>query len=873
MNNDTVYNPSEIESKWYQYWLEQKHFASTPDEREPYTVVIPPPNVTGVLHMGHMLNNTIQDILVRRARLQGYNACWVPGTDHASIATEAKVVARLAEQGIDKRSLSREKFLEYAWEWTHEHGGIILEQLKRLGASCDWDRTAFTLDEKRSESVIKVFCDLFESGLIYRGVRIVNWDPKAQTALSDEEVIYKEEHSKLYYLRYNIGGSDDYLTIATTRPETIMGDTAVCVHPEDPRYQQYIGQHAIVPLVGRSIPIIADEYVDREFGTGCLKVTPAHDVNDYNLGQKHNLESIDIFNDNGTLNEKGAPYTGMDRFDVRHRIAKDLQRAGLLIKEEDYTNKVGCSERTQVPIEPKLSMQWFLKMEELAKPALEAVEADEVRLIPSKFKNVYRHWMENVKDWCISRQLWWGHRIPAYYLPQGGFVVAPSREEALEKARIETQNPGLSLEDLREEEDCLDTWFSSWLWPITVFGAIDDKENADLNYYYPTATLVTGPDILFFWVARMIIAGYRYQGKRPFRDVYLTGIVRDALGRKMSKTLGNSPNPLDLIDKYGADGVRVGMMMATSAGNDLLYDESLLEQGRNFCNKIWNSYRLISNWQTDTTQETSPSNRLAIEWFRHRLAETLAEIDDLMSKYRISEAMTVAYKLFKDDFSAFYLEAIKPPFGTPIDGATLEATRRYLEILLQTLHPFMPFITEELWQDMAPRQKGETIMYTRCAPLGPPETELLSGISATRDLITQVRNVRTTHNIPRSEELTLQCGQGHFAIADCLVQKLAGVRCEALVSAESGSSSATFIIGTTSYAIPIDNYIDKGALREKLEADLKHQQGFLAGVRKKLSNERFVASAPEAVVALERKKEADALARIAALETQLKNLA
>ncbi|MFC2649191.1 valine--tRNA ligase [Porphyromonas endodontalis] len=872
MNNETVYNPSEIESKWYQYWLEQKHFASSPDEREPYTVVIPPPNVTGVLHMGHMLNNTIQDVLVRRARLLGYNACWVPGTDHASIATEAKVVARLAEQGIDKRSLMRETFLKHAWDWTHEHGGIILEQLKRLGASCDWDRTAFTLDEDRSRSVIKVFCDLYESGLIYRGVRIVNWDPKAQTALSDEEVIYREEHSKLYYLRYNIEGSDDFLTIATTRPETIMGDTAVCVHPEDPRYQQYIGKHAIIPIVGRSIPIIADEYVDREFGTGCLKVTPAHDINDYNLGQKHNLETIDIFNDNGTLNEKGGAYAGMDRFDVRRKIAQDLQTAGLLIKEEDYTNKVGCSERTQVPIEPKLSMQWFLKMEELAGPALEAVEKDEVRLIPAKFKNTYRHWMENVKDWCISRQLWWGHRIPAYYLPQGGFVVAPTPEEALEKAKKETGCPSLTLADLREEEDCLDTWFSSWLWPITVFGDIDDKDNKELNYYYPIAVLVTAPDILFFWVARMIIAGYRYRGQRPFRDVYLTGIVRDAQGRKMSKSLGNSPDPLNLIEKYGADGVRVGMMMATSAGNDLLYDESLLEQGRNFCNKIWNSYRLISNWQADASAKPGEANLLAVEWFHHRLAEALLEIDDLMSKYRISEAMTVAYKLYRDDFSAFYLEAIKPPFGAPMDAQTLAATHHYLEVLLQTLHPFMPFITEELWQDMAPRKAGETIMYTRMPKLEEPNKELLATVAAAREVITQVRNVRTTHNIARTESLTLQCGKGHPAMADCLISKLAGATCTPLASSTEGGSSATFIVGTVSYTIPIDSYIDKGALREKLEADLKHQQGFLMGVRKKLSNERFVSGAPQAVVDLERKKEADALARIATLEKQLKDL-
>lgn len=872
MSNETVYNPSSIEQKWYQYWLEHRHFASSPDERPPYTIVIPPPNVTGVLHMGHMLNNTIQDVLIRRARLLGYNACWVPGTDHASIATEAKVVARLAEKGIAKQSLTREKFLEYAWEWTHEHGGIILQQLRRLGASCDWERTAFTLDEIRSKSVIKVFCDLYNSGLIYRGVRIVNWDPKAKTALSDEEVIYREENSKLYYLRYNIEGSDEFMTVATTRPETIMGDTAVCVHPDDERYKKFIGGKAIVPLVGRAVPIIADKYVDREFGTGCLKVTPAHDINDYTLGQKHRLETIDILNDDGTLNEQGGAYAGMDRFDVRKKIAHDLTTAGLMIKEEDYVNKVGCSERTQVPIEPKLSMQWFLKMEDLARPALEAVESGEVSLFPSKFKNTYRYWMENVKDWCISRQLWWGHRIPAYYLPDGSFVVAPSKEEALLAARKLSGNDSLTAEELREEDDCLDTWFSSCLWPMSVFGDITDKDNKDLNYYYPTSTLVTGPDILFFWVARMIIAGYRYQGKRPFSDVYLTGIVRDAQGRKMSKSLGNSPDPLELIDRYGADGVRVGLMMATSAGNDLLYDESLLEQGRNFCNKIWNSYRLITTWNVVSEAETPEESRIAIDWFAHRLSQAFEEINDLMSKYRISEAMMTAYKLFRDDFSAFYLEAIKPPFGAPVDAYTLEQTILFFEDLLRVLHPFMPFITEELWHELRERPEGTTIMYSGYPQVSEVDGALLESVASAREVITQVRNIRTTHNIARQEILELYTGEQHAPQANPIIAKLAGVHLLQGVTIAEGLTSASFIVGTTSYSVPIDAFIDKVALRTKLEADLKHQEGFLVGVRKKLSNERFVTSAPEEVVAMERKKESDALSRIETIKAQLASL-
>lgn len=872
MDNETVYTPSLIEKKWYQYWLDHNLFSSTPDERPPYTIVIPPPNVTGVLHMGHMLNNTIQDILIRRARLLGYNACWVPGTDHASIATEAKVVARLAEQGITKQSLSREEFLEHAWQWTREHGGIILEQLKRLGASCDWSRTAFTLDEERSKEVIKVFCELFDSGLIYRGVRIVNWDPKAKTALSDEEVIHQETQSSLYYLRYNIEGSDQFLTIATTRPETIMGDTAICVHPEDERYKQFIGKRAIIPTVGRAVPIIADTYIDRAFGTGCLKVTPAHDVNDYLLGQKHQLETLDILNDDGTLNELGGTYAGMDRFAVREKIAQDLKEQGLLIKVEDYVNKVGYSERTNVPIEPKLSMQWFLKMEDIARPALEAVEKDEVALIPSKFKNTYRHWMENVKDWCISRQLWWGHRIPAYYLPDGSFVVAPSEEEALEKARALSGNQQLQKEDLRAEEDCLDTWFSSWLWPMSVFGDITSADNKDLNYYYPTSALVTGPDILFFWVARMIIAGYRYRGERPFKDVYLTGIVRDAQGRKMSKTLGNSPNPLDLIDSYGADGVRVGLMMATSAGNDLLYDETLLEQGRNFCNKIWNSFRLIKTWQVDAQQVTPEENIIAMDWFTHRLSEAIAEIDDLMEKYRISEAMTVAYKLFRDDFSAFYLEAIKPAFGAPIDGITLEKTILFFEDLLRILHPFMPFITEELWHELRERPEGSSIMYSSYPQKMEPNQALLKTVTIAREVITQVRNIRTMHNIPRQELLDIYVQEIEHSEADSLIMKLARAYVQRGKSVPEGVSSASFIVGTVSYAVPIEAFIDKDAVRQKLEADLKHQEGFLMGVRKKLSNEKFVKNAPEEVVAVERKKESDALSRIETIKKQLTTL-
>lgn len=869
MTRETVYNPTAIEEKWYSYWLKHKLFASTPDTRPPYTIVIPPPNVTGVLHMGHMLNNTLQDILIRRARLDGYNACWVPGTDHASIATEAKVVAKLAEQGISKSSLTRDEFLKHAWQWTEEHGGIILKQLRRLGASCDWDRTAFTLDETRSKLVLKVFCDLYHQGLIYRGIRIVNWDPKAQTALSDEEVIYREEQAKLFYLCYKLTDSEDYLVVATTRPETIMGDTAVCVHPEDERYKHLIGRQVEVPGVGRTIPIIADDYVDKEFGTGCLKVTPAHDINDYALGQTHHLESIDIFNDNGTLNQHGGVYAGMDRFEVRKKIIEDLRQIGLVEKVEDYSNRVGCSERTQVPIEPKLSMQWFLKMDKLAEKALEAVESDEVRLVPAKFKNTYRHWMENIKDWCLSRQLWWGHRIPAYYLPNGEIIVAETEEQALAEAR--RSNPSYTASDLVPEEDCLDTWFSSWLWPMSVFGDFFDPNNKELDYYYPTSVLVTAPDILFFWVARMIMAGYRYKDRRPFQDVYLTGIVRDAQGRKMSKSLGNSPDPLELIDKYGADAVRVGLMMATSAGNDLLYDEALLEQGRNFANKVWNSFRLIDMWEASDQATQAEAERLAIDWFAARLAEAQAEIKELMQKYRISEAMTALYKLVRDDFSSFYLEAVKPAYRQPIHPSTLASTKEYFECLMMLLHPFMPFITEELWQQLRPRQEGESIMKETLPTMQEARLSLLAPIEELRSIVSEVRNIRNKHNIPPRHSMELHA-QGTYpeALAP-LAEKLAAITFTTTPITGSGSQ-AGFIVGTTAYSIPLDSFVDTAALKEKLLADLKHQEGFLVGVEKKLSNSRFVDSAPAEVVERERKKKADAESRIATLKQQLENL-
>jgi len=866
----TKYSPEAVESRWYEYWMKHRLFHSEPDHRPAYTVVIPPPNVTGVLHMGHMLNNSIQDILVRRARMRGFNACWVPGTDHASIATEAKVVGRLAAQGIQKQDLTREQFLEHAWEWTREHGGIILEQLKRLGASCDWERTAFTMDEERSQSVIDVFVELYRQGLIYRGVRVVNWDPKARTALSDEEVVYQEQQGKLYYLRYYVEGEDRYVVVATTRPETIMGDTAVCINPEDERYHFLKGKRLIIPLVGRAVPVIEDEYVDIEFGTGCLKVTPAHDVNDYMLGEKHQLETIDIFHDDGSLNEHGGVYAGMDRFEVREKIEADLAAAGLLEKVEAYTNKVGHSERTFVPIEPKLSMQWFLRMEGLAAPALDAVMKDEIRLHPAKFKNTYRYWMENIKDWCISRQLWWGHRIPAYYLPDGSFVVASSDEEALRLAQEKV--PSLRAEDLRRESDCLDTWFSSWLWPITVFAPAMSRDDKELSYYYPTSDLVTGPDILFFWVARMIMAGYAFQGKKPFENVYLTGIVRDNQGRKMSKTLGNSPDPLDLIDKYGADGVRMGLIMSAPAGNDILFDESLCEQGRNFCNKIWNAFRLVKGWTDDASEAPQPeASRLASYWMRQVLSKAATELEDLFSKYRISEALTLVYKLIRDDFSSYYLELIKPAYGTPIDRVTCDEALGFFDEVLRILHPFMPFITEELWQSLAERKEGESIMNAQQRPAEPYDEAFLTRFAAVQELITSIRSLRTSKNLSPREALTLEASESYPSELDEVLIKMAGLS-EIDRSGKRSEGAVSFVIGTDEFAVPMAAYINVEEELAKLRADLEYQQKFLAGVEKKLSNESFVSKAPEAVIALEQKKKADAESRIASIEQSIRQL-
>ena len=868
----TKYIPGEVESKWYAYWLEHKLFESKPDGRKPYTVVIPPPNVTGILHMGHMLNNTIQDILVRRARMEGKNACWVPGTDHASIATEAKVVAKLATQGIKKNDLTREEFLRHAWAWKEEHGGIILKQLQKLGASCDWSRTAFTMDEERSKSVISVFVDLYKKGLIYRGVRMVNWDPKALTALSDEEVIYKDEHSKLYYLRYYVEGSDRYIVVATTRPETILGDTAVCVNPNDERYTWLKGKRVIVPLVNRAVPVITDEYVEMEFGTGCLKVTPAHDVNDYMLGEKHNLPSIDIFNDNGTISEAGGMYVGLDRFDVRKQIAIDLEKAGLLEKVEEYDNKVGYSERTNVVIEPKLSMQWFLKMEGLARPALEAVMNDDIKFYPAKFKNTYRHWMENIKDWCISRQLWWGHRIPAYFLPEGGYVVAETPEKALEEARAKTQNPDLQLTDLRQDESCLDTWFSSWLWPISLFNGINDPDNSEIKYYYPTSDLVTAPDIIFFWVARMIMAGYEYRQQPPFRNVYFTGIVRDKIGRKMSKSLGNSPDALELIERFGADGVRMGLMLAAPAGNDILYDDSLCEQGRNFCNKIWNAFRLVKGWQVDNTLAQPQSSAIAIQWFDAKLSQTLEEIQDLFSKFRLSEALMAAYKLFWDEFSSWYLEAVKPAYQQPIDAATYHSTLDFFDSLLRILHPFMPFITEELWQHLAARKEGESIMVARMPEPKEYDAHVIEQFETTKQIISGIRAIRLQKNIANREPLTLQILRGlHDDANNSVIVKLSNLAQIDRVT-EKDANSATFLVGTTEYAVPLGNNIDVEAELQKLEADLQYMQGFLRTVMGKLGNERFVNNAPENVVALERKKKADAESKIKSIEERIAEL-
>ena len=865
------YNPADVEGKWYQYWLDHKLFSSKPDGREPYTVVIPPPNVTGVLHMGHMLNNTIQDILVRRARMEGKNACWVPGTDHASIATEAKVVNKLAAQGIKKTDLTRDEFLKHAWEWTDEHGGIILKQLRKLGASCDWDRTAFTMDEKRSESVLKVFVDLYNKGLIYRGVRMVNWDSKALTALSDEEVIYKEEHSKLYYLKYMVEGDPEgrYAVVATTRPETIMGDTAMCINPNDPKNTWLKGKKVIVPLVGRVIPVIEDDYVDIEFGTGCLKVTPAHDVNDYMLGEKYNLPSIDIFNDNGTLSEAAGLYIGMDRFDVREQIEKDLAAAGLLEKVEAYTNKVGFSERTNVPIEPKLSMQWFLKMQHFADMALPPVMNDELKFYPAKYKNTYKNWLENIKDWCISRQLWWGHRIPAYFLPEGGYVVAATPEEALALAKEKTGNADLKLEDLRQDEDCLDTWFSSWLWPISLFDGINNPGNEEINYYYPTSDLVTGPDIIFFWVARMIMAGYEYEGKMPFQNVYFTGIVRDKLGRKMSKSLGNSPDPLDLIEKYGADGVRMGMMLSAPAGNDILFDDALCEQGRNFNNKIWNAFRLIKGWEVSAEVPVPEASELAIRWFEAKQNEVAAEVADLFSKYRLSEALMAVYKLFWDEFSSWYLEMIKPAYGQPINRKVYEATIGFFDNLLHLLHPFMPFITEELWQHLCDRTDGESLMVSPLSMSALVDEDIIREFEVVKEVISNIRSIRLQKNIAQKETLELQViGENPVVAFNAVIMKMCNLSSINIVE-NKADGAASFMVGTTEYAVPLGNMIDVEAEIARMEAELKHKEGFLQGVLKKLGNEKFVNNAPAAVLEMERKKQADAESIIKSLKESI----
>ena len=863
----TKYNPAEVENKWYDYWMKNGFFHSEPDDREPYTIVIPPPNVTGVLHMGHMLNNTIQDILIRRARMQGKNACWVPGTDHASIATEAKVVAKLANEGIKKTDLTREQFLEHAWEWTHKHGGLILEQLKKLGASCDWERTCFTMDEKRSQSVIKVFIDLYNKGLVYRGVRMVNWDPVAKTALSDEEVNHKEQNGKLYYLRYKIVGEEGYAIVATTRPETIMGDTAMCINPNNPKTAHLKGKKVIVPLINREIPVIEDEYVDMEFGTGCLKVTPAHDVNDYMLGEKYNLPSIDIFNDNGTISEAGELYVGIDRFEVRKQITNDLEAAELLDKVEDYVNKVGFSERTNVPIEPKLSMQWFLKMEDICKPALEAVMDDTIQFYPAKFKNTYCHWMENIKDWCISRQLWWGHRIPAYFLPQGGCVVAESIEEALVLAREKSGNANLQISDLRQDEDSLDTWFSSWLWPISVFDGINDPQNKEIEYYYPTSDLITGPDIIFFWVARMIMSGYEFRKDLCFKNVYFTGIVRDKQGRKMSKSLGNSPEPLDLIATYGADGVRMGLMLAAPAGNDILFDEALCEQGRNFNNKIWNAFRLVKGWEVaDIPQPESAV--IGIRWFEAQLNKTIESINDSFDKYRISEALMEAYKLFWDEFSSWYLEIIKPGYQQPIDRKTYETTLSFFDSLLKLLHPFMPFITEELWQALEERKDGESIMVTTLFPSKVDNTNLLSDFEETKEIISNIRTIRLQRNIPNKDALALQVVGEYPSDYNPVIIKMSNLTGIESVK-EKVAGSVSFLVKTQEFAVPLENNINKEEELTKLQEELVYQQGFLKSVTGKLSNESFVAKAPEKVIEMERKKQADAESKIKSLQESI----
>ena len=867
------YNPAEVEDKWYRYWMEKGFFRSVPDEREPYCIVIPPPNVTGVLHMGHMLNNTIQDVLIRRARMKGKNACWVPGTDHASIATEAKVVTKLKAEGIEKSQLSREEFLSHAWEWKERHGGIILEQLKKLGASCDWDRTCFTMDKTLSDSVIHVFVDLYRKGYIYRGVRMVNWDPQAKTAVSDEEVVYREVKGKLYYLKYKIDGEDGYVTIATTRPETILGDTAVCVNPNDPRYTYLKGKRLLVPLINRSVPVIFDEYVDMEFGTGALKVTPAHDINDYMLGEKYNLEVIDIFNNDGTLNQSAQLYVGMDRFEVRKQIVTDLDKAGNLAKVEDYVNKVGFSERTDAVIEPKLSTQWFLKMKELSKPALDAVVNGDIKLHPPKFVNTYRHWMENVKDWCLSRQLWWGHRIPAWYLPQGGYVVAHNQHEAFDLARKETGNPELQLSDLHQDEDVLDTWFSSWLWPISVFNGILDPENPDIKYYYPTHDLITAPEILFFWVARMVIAGYEYMGDKPFRNVYLTGIVRDHLHRKMSKQLGNSPDPLHLIAKYGADGVRVGMLLCSPAGNDLLFDESLTEQGRNFCNKIWNAFRLVKGWQVDVNAQQPESAKTAVKWFNTTLSKAIEQCDDDFEKYRISEALMNLYKLFWDEFSSWYLEAIKPAYGKPIDAETYNATLDIFEKILALLHPFMPFITEELWQHLRNRADGQSIMISQMPKSTGVDEELIKSFERVKEIVAGIRNIRQEKNIAQKDQLkaSIRTSSRLNKGFEAIIVKLAGLEQLSYTDGQI-EGAASFMVGVDEVYVSLQGIIDVDEERQKILAELDYTRGFLNSVLQKLSNERFVNNAPASVVELERKKQSDAEAKIKALEERLKEL-
>ena len=905
------YNPADVEGKWYQYWLDNKLFSSKPDGREPYTVVIPPPNVTGVLHMGHMLNNTIQDILVRRARMQGKNACWVPGTDHASIATEAKVVKKLAEQGIKKSDLTRDEFLNHAWDWTHEHGGIILQQLRKLGASCDWDRTSFTMDEKRSESVIKVFVDLYNKGLIYRGLRMVNWDPKAQTALSNEEVIYHDEKSKLYYLRYfvdeaansNDGEKEDavtlqptdafdptvqhqilhrdaqgrrYAVVATTRPETIMGDTAMCINPKDPKNTWLHGKKVIVPLVNRVIPVIEDRYVEIEFGTGCLKVTPAHDTNDYMLGKTHNLETIDIFNADATISEAAGMYVGMDRMEVREQIVKDLEAAGLLEKVEDYNNKVGYSERNaDTAVEPRLCMQWFLSMQHFADIALPPVMNDDVKFYPAKYKTTYNNWLENIQDWCISRQLWWGHRIPAYFLPanegEEKFVVATTKEEALAKARQMEGYENITEEELKQDEDALDTWFSSWLWPISLFDGINNPDNEEINYYYPTSDLVTGPDIIFFWVARMIMAGYEYKGKMPFKNVYFTGIVRDKLGRKMSKSLGNSPDPLKLIEQYGADGVRMGMMLSAPAGNDILFDDALCEQGRNFNNKIWNAFRLVKGWEVADIEQPEYA-AIATKWFEEMLAKTVAEVDDLFSKYRLSEALMAVYKLFWDEFSSWYLEMVKPAYGQPIDKATYEKTLSFFDSLLKLLHPFMPFITEELWQHIYNRKDGESIMVQQLNIAPTANEEIVDQFEVVKEVIGGIRTIRLQKNIAQKEALSLHVeGENPVAAFNPIISKLCNLTAIEQVD-QKPEGAASFMVGTTEYAVPLGNLINVEEELKKLEADLKYQEGFLMSVMKKLSNEKFVSKAPANVIEMERKKQADAESKIASLKETIASL-